>query len=112
MSFKDEEGIKIGKDLGLEYMEAALVSLSAAPAEEIERFVEFLNEIDFTCPAANLMFPGDIRLTGPEADFKKAEDYLYRTFEHVKKIGIKAVVFGSGRARQVPEGFSREAALE
>ncbi|MCL2517470.1 MAG: sugar phosphate isomerase/epimerase [Oscillospiraceae bacterium] len=112
LSFKDEERIKLGKALGLEFMETALVSLSQANSEEIAQFAEFLHEIDFKCPAANLMFPGDMRLTGPEADFKKAEDYLYRTFENVKKVGIKVIVFGSGGARRVPEGFSIEAATE
>ena len=50
----------------------------------------------------NGFIPGRFRLTGPKADHGPALDYAERALRHADEVGVKAVVFGSGGARNVP----------
>ncbi len=60
--------------------------------------------------AANCLVPGNLKITGPQADLGKLRSYMSRVLERAPKIGARTLVFGSGGARQVPEGFDRETA--
>lgn len=61
-------------------------------------------------PAVNLMVPASHKITGPDADPAKLQAYMKTLLTRAKKVGIQTIVFGSGGARQVPEGFDRERA--
>lgn len=58
-------------------------------------------------PAANCLIPGDLKITGPSVDFQKLRAYIATVLKRAQSIGIKILVFGSGVARNVPEGFDR-----
>jgi sugar phosphate isomerase/epimerase len=60
--------------------------------------------------AANSLVPGDMKITGPSVDFEKLQTYIARVAARAQKVGMKILVFGSGGARNVPDGFSREKA--
>lgn len=110
--FKDADKIKILKNIGFDYIETGLASLNDATETEIAEFVALLGENNIKCEAVNVLFPGGISLTGENADFSKAAEYIAAIFEKTKNIGFKTVVFGSGGARKVPENFPKEKALE
>lgn len=57
--------------------------------------------------SGNGFFPGDLHLTGPEADMERAVAYARKAFERGAMIGMQYFVLGSGRARSIPEGFDR-----
>jgi sugar phosphate isomerase/epimerase len=63
-------------------------------------------------PAANSLVPGTLKITGPEADLTKLRDYMTRVIGRAGKVGIKSLVFGSGGARNVPDGFDRNKARQ
>jgi Sugar phosphate isomerases/epimerases len=50
------------------------------------------------------------KITGPEADFARLKRYVDVATERAAQVGGKILVFGSGGARNVPEGFPREQA--
>ena len=52
--------------------------------------------------SCNGFIPGKFRLTGPKADHGPALDYAERALRRAEEAGVKAVVFGSGGARNVP----------
>lgn len=54
----------------------------------------------------NGFFPGRFRLTGPKADHGPALDYAETILRRADEIGVKAVVFGSGGARNVPKSLA------
>jgi D-psicose/D-tagatose/L-ribulose 3-epimerase len=60
--------------------------------------------------AANVLVPGDLKMVGPAVDQPRIETYLSRIFPRAKQCGMKTLVFGSGVARMIPEGFDREEA--
>lgn len=52
--------------------------------------------------SCNGFLPGHFRLTGPKADFAPALDYAEKALRRADDLGVPAVVFGSGGARNVP----------
>lgn len=62
--------------------------------------------------AANMLVPGSLKITGPAVDAPALQQYMQRVLRRANQIGIQTLVFGSGGARQVPEGFDRTKARE
>ena len=61
-------------------------------------------------PVFNVFVPSEIRLTGPEVEWARVESYLEAAVGRVAALGGEAIVFGSGGARNVPDGFAKEEA--
>ncbi len=59
---------------------------------------------------ANVLLPATLRVVGEAVDSEALRVYITETMERVDLLGIERVVFGSGDARRVPEGFSRDEA--
>jgi sugar phosphate isomerase/epimerase len=63
--------------------------------------------------AANVLLPGTLKIVGPEVDKTLVIHYIRTVMERAQRVGINKLVFGSGVARNVPDGFdSREAAQQ
>jgi sugar phosphate isomerase/epimerase len=56
-------------------------------------------------PAANTLVPGSLKITGPDVNADRLKEYMTRVLERAGQIGTKILVFGSGGARMVPDGF-------
>lgn len=99
---------------GFEYLECPVVSLrpegSRAHFEAVIRpaFVQSPLPVE----TFNVLLPGDIALTGPEVDTGRIGRYLAEAFARIAEVGGELVVFGSGAARSVPEGFDRHRARD
>ena len=61
-------------------------------------------------PAANALVPGTLKITGPDVQPEKLRAYMERIIDRSARVGIKTLVFGSGVARAVPDGFDRKEA--
>ncbi len=57
-------------------------------------------------PAANSLFPPDLKVTGPSVDTERLRRYTEAVVSRAASIGLTTIVFGSGAARMVPEGWS------
>lgn len=62
--------------------------------------------------SGNGFFPGELRLTGPGVNLDKLLEYGRVAIQRASQIGTKVLVLGSGTARHVPDGFSREEATK
>jgi sugar phosphate isomerase/epimerase len=60
--------------------------------------------------AANALVPGDLKPVGPSVDFDGLRKYVGTVVARAARAGIKVLGFGSGTARNVPDGFARERA--
>ena len=83
------------------------------PQESDEAFAEALAGVEaaeLPCRATNCFVPGDLKITGPDVSMSALEKYVTTAFRRAEKAGVKTVVFGSGGARQIPDGFDEEAA--
>ena len=63
-------------------------------------------------PVLNCLVPGDLKITGPDADTGKLEEYVTTTFQRAEKARVETIVFGSGSARRIPDGFDPKAAYD
>jgi len=68
------------------------------------------NKLKIKLYACNLFIPGEMKLVGPNVDEEAVLSYCRTVFERCQKAGLKLIVWGSGGARQIPEGFDRNAA--
>src|SRR5256885_16056788 len=62
--------------------------------------------------AANMLVPGSLKITGRAVDFETLRQYMSRTVARAAGRGTKILVFGSGGARHVPDGFYRQRAKQ
>ena len=59
---------------------------------------------------ANLFLPGSLPCVGPAMDEQALLTYAQRAFERAGRAGSEGIVFGSGAARTIPDGFPAERA--
>ena len=60
--------------------------------------------------AANSLVPGDLKIVGDSVNFDQLQKYIGNVVSRAKRVGMKILVFGSGVARNVPDGFDRKRA--
>jgi sugar phosphate isomerase/epimerase len=53
-----------------------------------------------------------MKIVGPEADLERLRAYLVRVVRRAHVLNIGILGFGSGGARQIPDGFDRDGAAE
>ena len=111
-SFRDKEKMLLAKKAGAEYIEANFCDISKAEDEALNDFIAFSKEENLPCLTANCMFPGEIKLVGPEVDYSTIDEYLDCAAEKFSKIGGQTVVFGSSGSRRCPDGWDYNTATE
>ena len=59
------------------------------------------------CPVVNGFIPAELKIVGPAVDRAALERYVVAACERAEESGVEIIVFGSGGARRVPDGFDR-----
>lgn len=111
----DKTGIEIVEKIaeyGYDYIELPLAEMMDLSREEFDSLKARVKASGISCEVCNNLFPARIRLTGPDVDMKQIAAYLEEALPRAKELGVDTVVFGSGVAKNVPEGFSHETACE
>ena len=106
---KDIDAIKAA---GFDYIEVRATEVAALSDADYEQLAAKLKQVGLPVLSANLFLPADIKVTGPAIDKQRQIEYVRRAFDRLSRLGVTLVVFGSGGARQVPEGFSHQEAFE
>lgn len=112
LGYNDREKLLQAKEAGIDYFEFNFNALSQAEKSQLDELKDFLKEIQIPCCAANGMFPGEMKLVGPNVDYAKIDEHLDRASERLASLGGDTVVFGSGGARRCPDDWSYEEATE
>ncbi len=97
---------------GADYIELSAFSVYNMEESYFNEVCDTLKSEGIKTYSCNGLVPGSVRLTGPDADMKLISDYAEKTFERLNKLGISMLVFGSSSAKNVPEGFSKDAAWD
>ena len=103
----EPESLKNLADPALDYVEVNVQGF-LKPEEPDEAFAPnrgLASSLSRPIPAACCFLPGDLRVTGPSVDLDRLERYAATAFERAAQVGIEVIVFGSGAARILPEGF-------
>lgn len=100
------ENVRIAADCGYDYVESNFGGIANASEEDFAAFKNALEEIGIPCESANCFMPNALHPVGDSVDYDVIKAYVEKGMTRCEAIGIKTVVFGSGRSRAVPDGFS------
>ena len=106
---KDIDAVKAA---GFDYMEVRTSEVAALSNTDYETVAAKFKQLELPVLSANLFIPADIKVTGPNIDQQRQMDYVRRALDRVSRLGVHVVIFGSGGARQVPDGFSKQEAFQ
>lgn len=95
-------------EYGFDYVELPTAQMMDLSDEQFAQLKEKVKKAGILCPASNNFFPTSFRLTGPDVDMDAILDYVERSLSRDEQLGIEYVVFGSGPAKNVPDGFPME----
>ena len=103
------------REAGFDYIE--LPTATFLPAEDEAAFAPVKAQIlslGLPVHACNVFIPGTYKITGPtaEADRNAVSAYAATALRRLADVGVQVQVFGSGGARNIPEGFDRGQALD
>jgi len=105
--------IQQAQDAGYDYVELSVWSVKAEqPDSEFEPVRELLESFEIRPEAWNCLVPSVMKVVGPEVDIYRVERFLRTAFERIEEVGGEMVVFGSGPARTMPEGFPADEAQD
>lgn len=102
----------LAKNFGFDYFEWSVGGL-LHPREDESVFLAALDQVRsvaLPCPVLNVFLPGDLKITGPEANLATLREYVTTAFRRALIAGVDTIVFGSGGARRIPDGFDRDQA--
>jgi sugar phosphate isomerase/epimerase len=103
--------IAAAKAAGFDYLELRVAEVAALSDEEFEKLLAQVKQLNISVPAANVFIPPAIKLTGSAIDKDQQMTYVRKAFDRLTRLGVQVVIFGSGGARTVPEGFSKTEAF-
>ena len=100
------------KKAGFEHVELALQDVLNLDEPAFLALKEKLRGLGIPALVGYNLVPNDLLITGPATDRTKQDAHLKHALLRVGKngLGLKYVVLGSGKARQVPDGFPRDQA--
>jgi sugar phosphate isomerase/epimerase len=99
------------KRLGFDYVELPLAEMSVLSNADFFKIKSLLNALELPCETCNNFFPKTMRLTGDSIDEDAITDYMERMLSRAGELGAEIVVFGSGAAKRVPNGFPKSLAF-
>ena len=102
-------------EAGFDYIEVSVPNFVKPfePEEAFEASREAYRDIAIPIESANLFLPRELRCTGPDAvPMDRLADYAETVSRRLAAAGVPIVVFGSGGARKLPDGWPKEKADE
>jgi D-psicose/D-tagatose/L-ribulose 3-epimerase len=107
-SFKN---LAAAKSVGFDYVELGTSEIAALSDADFERVARDVAGAGLPTPASNTFLPAALKVTGPDVDRDRQLEYVTKALDRVRRLGVRTVVFGSGGARRVPDGFPRDEAF-
>lgn len=92
---------------GWDYVEPSAQSLLKGTVPDEQWTGVEAARTDLPVRAVNMLVPASMKITGPDASLDALRVYMERVTRRAAALGIEILVFGSGVARQVPDGFDR-----
>jgi D-psicose/D-tagatose/L-ribulose 3-epimerase len=103
--------VDAAKSAGFEYVELPATEVADLTDADFETAAARLSQLGIPTPTANLFLPSTLKVTGPATDPERQMTHVRKVFTRLHRLGTEIVVFGSGGARRVPDGFSKEEAF-
>jgi D-psicose/D-tagatose/L-ribulose 3-epimerase len=108
-SFKN---VAAAKAAGFDYVELGTSEIASLSDADYEQAVRDIKAVGLPTPAANTFLPATLKVTGADVSREQQMTYVRKAFDRLSRVGVQIVVFGSGGARRVPEGFAKSDAFD
>lgn len=105
-------GLEATKAAGFDYVELSTTEIAGLSDADFEAAAAKIKALAIATPAANLFLPAALKVTGPETSPEQQMAHVKKAFARLARLGTEVVVFGSGGARRVPEGFAKDEAFK
>ena len=89
-----------------------LLSPVQVSEQAFRKNVKIVRGLQMKLYAVNIFIPGELKVVGPDVNEEAVLTYVRSVFSRCRQAGIAMMVFGSGGARRIPEGFNREKAKQ
>ncbi|NLX66280.1 MAG: sugar phosphate isomerase/epimerase [Bacteroidales bacterium] len=100
------------KATGYQYVESNVAYLMPDKSDaEFQEHMDEIKKVEARIISCTGFIPGSLPLIGPEAKHDEALVWVDSALRRAGMVNIPYIVFGSGKARNVPEGFDREEAI-
>jgi D-psicose/D-tagatose/L-ribulose 3-epimerase len=106
------KNLEAAKAAGFDYVELGATEIAALSDAEFDAAAATIKALGIATPVANLFLPATLKVTGPATDPDAQMAHVRKVFTRLAKLGTEIVVFGSGGARRVPEGFAKDEAFK
>jgi sugar phosphate isomerase/epimerase len=92
---------------GYDYAEGSVAALlmPREPEQAFRASLDALRTAGLPYPVANCFVPGDMKITGPDVNSAALQAYIGTVMERAGRAGVEIIVFGSGAARRIPDGY-------
>lgn len=97
-------------DTGFSYIEGFVTALCLEDSERSKEMIARYKQSPLPPKAFCILLPGDLKVVGPNVDRLRLDRYIGRTIEVMGELGAEILVFGSGGARRIPDGWPKEKA--
>ena len=104
--------IEAARAAGFDYVELSTSEIAGLSDADFEQAVARVQQNGLPVPATNLFLPATLKVTGPSVDTAQQMAYVTKAFARLSRLGTQIVVFGSGGARTVPDGFPKDQAFQ
>jgi sugar phosphate isomerase/epimerase len=98
--------------VGFEYVELSTSEIAGLSDADYEQAAARVRQVGLPVPVTNLFLPATLKVTGPDVDREQQMAYVRKAFARLAGLGTQIVVFGSGGARRVPDGFPKDQAFQ
>jgi D-psicose/D-tagatose/L-ribulose 3-epimerase len=106
------KNLDAAKAAGFEYVELSATEIASLSDADFDAAAAHIKALGIATPAANLFLPATLKVTGPQTDPEQQMQHVRKAFTRLSTLGTVVVVFGSGGARRVPDGFAKEEAFK
>ena len=102
------------KEAGFDYLEGGVGAILVPDKNdaEFEPLLAQIRALPLPVPVCNVFLPAALKIVGPDADHAAAAVYAQTALRRAGIAGIETIVFGSGGARRIPEGYDPARARE
>lgn len=93
--------------VGFDYVDPSVTQIMGLSDADFTALRQDLRAAPIHAEAMQTFIPGQLKLVGPAVDPAQINTYVTAALARAHALGVKVVVFGSGGARRVPDGFSQ-----
>lgn len=105
--------IRMAYKAGFDFVEVSNWAVYTMNESQFNELLELKKELpNGFFYACNGLVPPEFRLTGPDVNYDEIRSFSEKSFARLAELDVKMLVFGSSKAKVVPEGFPFDEAME